>query len=66
MKKHQGIKARVWAAAAVCMVGLTMSAPSLAQELEKLKVRLDWTPWGVQAPFHLAQQKGWGTRRRRA
>ncbi|OZI60480.1 ABC transporter substrate-binding protein [Bordetella genomosp. 11] len=24
-----------------------------------LKVRLDWTPWGVQAPFHLAQQKGW-------
>ncbi|MFQ6748687.1 ABC transporter substrate-binding protein, partial [Bordetella pertussis] len=21
--------------------------------------RLDWTPWGVQAAFHLAQQKGW-------
>jgi hypothetical protein len=26
---------------------------------EKLSVRLDWTPWGVHAPFHLAAQKGW-------
>lgn len=30
-----------------------------AQGLEKLSVRLDWTPWGGHAPFHLAQQKGW-------
>lgn len=30
-----------------------------AQPLEKLKVRMDWTPWGVQAAMHLAQQKGW-------
>ena len=59
MKKHQGIKARAGAVAAVFIIGLTMAAPSLAQDLEKLKVRLDWTPWGVQAPFHLAQQKGW-------
>src|SRR4051794_6986024 len=59
MKKHQGINARLWAVAAACMFGLTMSAAAPAQELEKLKVRLDWTPWGVQAPFHLAQQKGW-------
>jgi NitT/TauT family transport system substrate-binding protein len=26
---------------------------------EKISVRLDWTPWGVHAPFHLAAQKGW-------
>jgi NitT/TauT family transport system substrate-binding protein len=26
---------------------------------EKVSVRLDWTPWGVHAPFHLAAQKGW-------
>ncbi|KDS81107.1 ABC transporter substrate-binding protein [Bordetella bronchiseptica KM22] len=30
-----------------------------AQAPEPLRVRLDWTPWGVQAAFHLAQQKGW-------
>jgi NitT/TauT family transport system substrate-binding protein len=59
MKKQQGIGSRLWVAAAVCMAGITLAAPALAQEPEKLKVRLDWTPWGVQAPFHLAQQKGW-------
>jgi len=59
MKKHQGIKARAGAVAAALVMGLAMATPSLAQDLEKLKVRLDWTPWGVQAPFHLAQQKGW-------
>jgi NitT/TauT family transport system substrate-binding protein len=30
-----------------------------AQTPEKVTVRLDWTPWGVHAPFHLAAQKGW-------
>ncbi len=30
-----------------------------AQAQEKVTVRLDWTPWGIHAPFHLAQQKGW-------
>jgi NitT/TauT family transport system substrate-binding protein len=59
MKKHQGIKAGLWAAAAVCMVLITLAAPARAQDPVTLKVRLDWTPWGVQAPFHLAQQKGW-------
>lgn len=32
---------------------------ALAQGAEKVSVRLDWTPWGVHAPFHLATQKGW-------
>ena len=28
-----------------------------AHAADSLKVRLDWTPWGVQAPFHLAAKK---------
>jgi len=32
-------------------------APALAQE--KLSVRLDFSPWGVQAAMHLAQNRGW-------
>lgn len=33
--------------------------PSIAWAATDLSVRLDWTPWAVQAPFHLAMQKGW-------
>lgn len=40
-------------------IGLAMAATAAAQGTEKLKVRLDWTPWGVHAAIHLAQQKGW-------
>lgn len=29
-----------------------------AQAADTLKVRLDWTPWGDQAPIHFAAQKG--------
>lgn len=32
---------------------------TVASGQEKVAVRLDWTPWGVQAAIHLAQQKGW-------
>jgi NitT/TauT family transport system substrate-binding protein len=32
---------------------------AVAQGLEKLTVRLDWVPWGIHAPIHLANQKGW-------
>ncbi|NDZ17908.1 hypothetical protein C7T35_08935 [Variovorax sp. WS11] len=39
--------------------GLALAASAAAQGVEKLKVRLDWTPWGVHAAMHLAQQKGW-------
>lgn len=45
--------------ALVCCAGLAVAATAAAQGAEKLKVRLDWTPWGVHAAFHLAQQKGW-------
>jgi NitT/TauT family transport system substrate-binding protein len=47
--------ARVLAACA----GLALAAAAAAQAPEKVKVRLDWTPWGVHAAMHLAQQKGW-------
>ncbi|HCN73657.1 MAG TPA: hypothetical protein DIS96_18920 [Pusillimonas sp.] len=30
-----------------------------AVQAEPFKVRLDWTPWGNHAAFHLADQKGW-------
>jgi NitT/TauT family transport system substrate-binding protein len=46
-------------ASLICSVGLGLASSAMAQSVEKLKVRLDWTPWGVQAPFHLAQHKGW-------
>jgi len=41
------------------LAGLGLSTGAAAQPAEKLKVRLDWTPWGVQGAMHLAQQKGW-------
>ncbi|WP_315837808.1 ABC transporter substrate-binding protein [Bradyrhizobium prioriisuperbiae] len=36
--------------------GLAFAAPATAADA--IRVRLDWTPWGDQAPFHLAQQSG--------
>jgi NitT/TauT family transport system substrate-binding protein len=47
--------ARVLAACAV----LTFAATAAAQAADKVKVRLDWTPWGLHGAMHLAQQKGW-------
>ena len=43
-------------AIAAILLGLFTAAAS-AQE--KLAVRLDWTPWAIHAPIHLAAQKGW-------
>ncbi|RZT98445.1 NitT/TauT family transport system substrate-binding protein [Advenella incenata] len=48
-------KARQCVAAMVVCSWLPVAA---AAETD-LAVRLDWTPWAVQAPFHLAMQKGW-------
>lgn len=50
---------RGWLAGAACLAMWAVAAVATAQPSTPLKVRLDWTPWGVQAPFHLAQQKGW-------
>jgi len=45
------------------LLGATLAAawrvpPSLAEPVP-LRVRLDWTPWGVHGAIHLAQAKGW-------
>jgi NitT/TauT family transport system substrate-binding protein len=39
------------------ILALTLAHPAGAQE--KLTVRLDFSPWGVQAAMHLAKEKGW-------
>lgn len=50
---------RMAAHLAIGCLGMVLCAVAAAQGAEKLKVRMDWTPWGVQAAMHLAQQKGW-------
>ncbi|MEP9352544.1 ABC transporter substrate-binding protein [Xanthobacter sp. KR7-65] len=35
---------------------MLMISPASAADV--IRVRLDWTPWGVHAPFHLAAKKG--------
>lgn len=55
MKRRLPSLARLWA---VCLLG-AWAVGAMAQTGEKVKVRLDWTPWGVQGAMHLAQQKGW-------
>ncbi|CAM3819473.1 ABC transporter substrate-binding protein [Bordetella flabilis] len=52
-------KASVWSRLLAGVAIMALCAAAAAQDVAPLKVRLDWTPWGVQAPFHLAQQKGW-------
>jgi len=54
-----GLLAGTLRAALACCIGLGTLMGAHAQAPEKLKVRLDWTPWGVHAALHLAQQKGW-------
>lgn len=50
----------VWVRTLACAAGCVMAVSSAAaQDLEKLTVRLDWTPWATHSAFHLAQQKGW-------
>ena len=48
---------RAFSSGGLC-AGLLMGAPAVAQS-GSLKVRLDWTPWGVHGAIHLAQAKGW-------
>ena len=53
-----------WAAGAVCIAAAACAfvapfASVSAAEPDAINLRLDWTPWGNQAAFHLAQAKGW-------
>ena len=55
---HAGF-ARGWRHVLWGLAAVALSASAWAQNPEPLRVRLDWTPWGVHGAFHLAQQKGW-------
>ncbi|MBO1111576.1 ABC transporter substrate-binding protein [Bordetella petrii] len=59
MNLRMAMMGRRLAAAAAGLAAALACQAAAAQALEPLKVRLDWTPWGVQAAFHLAQHKGW-------
>lgn len=39
------------------LAALSVFLTAGANAADTLQVRLDWTPWGVQAPFHLAAKK---------
>lgn len=59
---HYPTSRRRMLAAMPCLITLPAALRprwSMAQAREKLAVRLDYTPWGIHAPFHLAQAKGW-------
>lgn len=43
----------------VALPALISSRPSFASANEAVSVRLDFSPWGIHAPFHLAKAKGW-------
>jgi ABC-type nitrate/sulfonate/bicarbonate transport system substrate-binding protein len=45
-------------AAIAMMVASAASAQALAQDLQKVRVRLDWKGGGQHAPFYLAKQSG--------
>ena len=45
--------------AASALAVLLLGAAAWAAGPDHLSIRLDWTPWGDQAAFHLAQVKGW-------
>jgi len=51
---------KVFSRSAVTTAALSISIlmTSAAAASDALSVRLDWTPWGVHAPFHLAAEKG--------
>jgi len=38
---------------------VTAMISNVADATDTLRVRLDWSPWGDQVPFHLAVKKGW-------
>ena len=52
-KNHGSVRA------AVSALALTIGFATTAGAQEQLTVRLDFSPWGVHAGMHLAQQRGW-------
>ncbi len=51
---------RFWAVACGLLLGLSAASWSTgARAAELVKVRLDFLPYGLHAPFYLAQERGW-------
>jgi NitT/TauT family transport system substrate-binding protein len=48
---------RIFVSTLMLLTAIAAGTPASAQD--KLSVRLDFSPWGVQAGMHLAQNKGW-------
>lgn len=46
-------------AVVLAVTALALLLGSRAEAQDKLSVRLDFSPWGVQAAMHLAKNKGW-------
>jgi NitT/TauT family transport system substrate-binding protein len=46
-----------WSCALLAIFALQLLVTQ-AGAADAIRIRLDWTPWGDQAPFHLAQQSG--------
>ncbi|MEX2453813.1 MAG: ABC transporter substrate-binding protein [Rhodospirillaceae bacterium] len=63
MSDRQHSKAGARGAVRAIGIGLALSAfaaaASATASAEELKVRLEWLPYGMHAPFHLATEKGW-------
>jgi len=48
-----------WAAMAATLAVTALAWATPAAAAEKLKVRMDFSPWGLHAAMHLALEKGW-------
>ncbi|HEY0849099.1 MAG TPA: ABC transporter substrate-binding protein [Bradyrhizobium sp.] len=48
---------RSFASTLILLTAIALGTPASAQD--KLTVRLDFSPWGVQSAMHLAKNKGW-------
>jgi NitT/TauT family transport system substrate-binding protein len=51
------LHARLWSRTLIPLLALPLLATQ-ATAVDALRVRLDWVPWGNQAPYHLAQESG--------
>ncbi|MCY0386957.1 ABC transporter substrate-binding protein [Robbsia sp. Bb-Pol-6] len=60
---------RIIVRAALCLVASVAASVALvplstasAADLDTIRLRTDWTPWGIDAALYLAKQKGWFAR----
>ena len=53
------INRRLFTTSVIASGLLAMRGPAIAQQPQKLSVRVDFLPWGMHAGLHLAVEKGW-------